>query len=310
MTYIFQIGYYQWVPLLLLLMALIFYIPCMVWRFMNNKAGIDVNNIVEAGMTLQHTAYAESHKKTLRYMTKNLDRYLGSTREYRRGCWVNCKHFMSRNCCLFCGRRYGNYIVALYMIVKLLYLGNTVLQMYLLDIFLGSEYHMYGFRAAKSIVMGQNITSSDRFPKVTLCDFEIRELGNVHKHTVQCVLPINMFNEKIFLFIWFWYAFLALGTFGSMVSWLAKTMFGLNQMSFIRNHLRSSDSVNKNEDIKLQNHFVQKYLRQDGVLILRLVGINANDIVVDELISELWSQYKMGRPNGTRLVHRTNSVEV
>ena len=228
-------------------------------------------------------------------MTKHLDRYLGATREYRRGCCVNCKHFMSRNCCLICGRRYGNYLVFLYLVVKMPYLGNVLGQLFMLDAFLGTNYHVYGLQVIHRLIINEDWTASELFPRVTLCDFQIRQLGNIHRHTVQCVLPINLFNEKIFIFIWFWFVFVSLACLYSFVTWLARSLFRLDQVRYVKRHLRAMDKLDKNDDKKISNRFVSGYLRQDGVLILRILGINANDIVVSEILAELYSNYRTNR---------------
>ena len=228
-------------------------------------------------------------------MTKHMDRYLSSTREYRQGCWINCKHFVSRNCCLVCGRRYGNYLVFLYLAVKLLYITNVLGQLFMLDAFLGTDYHVYGIQLVNKMLNQVDWTASERFPRVTLCDFQIRQLGNIHRHTVQCVLPINLFNEKIFIFMWFWFVLVAVSTFLSFITWLARCVFRLDQTRYIKRHLRAMDKLDKSDDKKIAGKFVTQYLRQDGVLVLRLIGINCNDVVVSELISELWNTYRTNR---------------
>ena len=49
----------------------------------------------------------------------------------------------TRHCCaLF----YGNYLFCCYMTIKLVYLGNVVTQILWLNIFLGMDYHLYGFK--------------------------------------------------------------------------------------------------------------------------------------------------------------------
>ena len=292
-----RIGYYQWVPMILLVQAMLFYLPVMVWRFMNNKAGVDVNNIVEAAMTLQHTAYADNRQKTLKFMAKHLDRYLSSTREYRQGCCTNLKHFVSRNCCLICGRRYGNYIVVLYLSMKLLYLTNVVGQLFLLNAFLGTNYHLYGYEIISKMIANEDFTASERFPRVTLCDFTIRVLGNIHPHTVQCVLPINLFNEKIYIFVWFWFVFVALATMISFFTWLARCVLHMDQAKYVRHHLAALNHyMASKEEKKLAGKFVSGYLRQDGILVMRLVGINASQLVVAELLSELYNHWRTTRP--------------
>ena len=37
--------------------------------------------------------------------------------------------------------------------------------------------------------------------------------------------------------------------------------------------------------------FVTEYLRQDGVFLLRLIGLNKDEVVVGELLAELWDLY-------------------
>ena len=305
-----RIGYYQWVPMILLVQAMFFYLPAMVWRFMNNKAGVDVNNIVEAAMTLQHTAYADNRGKTLQFMAKHMDRYLGSTREYRQGCCTNIKHFVSRNCCLICGRKYGNYIVVLYLTVKMLYLLNVIGQLFVLNAFLGTNYHLYGYEVISKMMHYEDFTASERFPRVTLCDFTIRTLANIHRHTVQCVLPINLFNEKIYIFVWFWFVFVAFSNFISFVTWLARSLLRIDQARYVRHHLTAMGKLPGKEDRKLVSKFVTNYLKQDGILVLRLVGINSSQMVVAELLAELYNHWRVTRPIMNRDANRRDPGDI
>ena len=47
----------------------------------------------------------------------------------------------------------------------------------------------------------------------------------------------------------------------------------------------------KAEHRQLLEDFVHKYLRQDGVLLMRLVGHNTNSVTVTDLISALFEHY-------------------
>jgi len=91
-----------------------------------------------------------------------------------------------------------------------------------------SEYYIYGLTVVGDLLKSSATSAvldwplSERFPRVTHCDFQIRQQANIHRYTVQCVLPINLFNEKIFLLIWFWLVFVAVATFVNLLHWTSK----------------------------------------------------------------------------------------
>jgi len=114
----------------------------------------------------------------------------------------------------------------------------------------------------------------------------------VQRYTVQCVLPINLFNEKIFLFVWFWMAFVAAATAGSLLMWSLRVAFRVDRHRYVKKHLRLMDRLDAGEDRSRAVKFVEDYLRQDGVFVMRLVGHNTNAITVTEFVCSLWENYR------------------
>jgi hypothetical protein len=50
--------------------------------------------------------------------------------------------------------------------------------------------------------------------------------------------------------------------------------------------------LNSSEDKRLFKKFVNNYLKEDGVLVLRLLSRNSQDLIVSEVISNLFNLYK------------------
>ena len=52
------------------------------------------------------------------------------------------------------------------------------------------------------------------FPRMTKCTFhKFGSSGEIEKHDAMCILPLNIVNEKIYIFLWFWMLLLLVLTF-------------------------------------------------------------------------------------------------
>ncbi|XP_075266145.1 innexin unc-9-like isoform X2 [Convolutriloba macropyga] len=298
---ILHIKYYQWVPIILALQGLLFYIPRTVWRAFCVAAGIDIDKIVNTATTFESVLNPDLWTKTVRYLAKHYDRYLDAQRDIGHGAIARIRLLASRLFCV-CSRRYGNYLNVFYIFTKFLYLFNVFGQLFLLGHWLGDGYQTYGLTVAKKIFEGKDWTEDGRFARVTLCDFEVRQVGANVEYTVQCVLSINLFNEKIYLFVWYWLVFVAIATSINTVQWIIRTICLADRMGYIKKHLKFMDRYNSMEDRKMVRRFVNIYLRPDGVFMIRLLSKNTNSIIVSELVAQLWDQY-LKKPDHSQNVH-------
>lgn len=56
------------------------------------------------------------------------------------------------------------------------------------------------------------------FPRITKCIFhKYGASGSIQKHDSLCVLPLNIVNEKTYIFIWFWFIILLILLIGLVI---------------------------------------------------------------------------------------------
>ena len=114
-----------------------------------------------------------------------------------------------------------NTYVYRYFACEILCLFNIIAQLYLMNRFFEGEFFTYGLRVMNFSEQPQEDRVDPMvyiFPRVTKCIFhKFGPSGTIQKHDSLCILPLNIVNEKTYIFIWFWYLILTFMLLGLMV---------------------------------------------------------------------------------------------
>jgi len=62
------VSYYQWVPFVLLSLALLSVCPHVLWRCASRRAGLNVSSIIDTSQSYQKAMYSEPRDHALRYL--------------------------------------------------------------------------------------------------------------------------------------------------------------------------------------------------------------------------------------------------
>lgn len=174
-------AYYQWVPFVLFLQGLMFYMPYYFWKVFENKHIQNITKDLRDKPLIPGVRTAECEL---------LVKYVAGT--------------------IHTHKMYA----AKYFFCNILNLANVIGQMFLINKFLGGAFLEYGPEVWKWSQAGPEVRTDpliEVFPRVTKCTFrKFGFTGTIERHDVMCLLPVNVINEKIYITLWFWIACLSL----------------------------------------------------------------------------------------------------
>lgn len=244
-------AYYQWVPFMLFFQGLLFYVPHWVWK--NWEEG--KVRMISDGM--RGTAATLSDDKNNRL--NRLVQYLVDTRHM-----------------------HNTYSFG-YFFCEMLNFINVVGNIFFLDTFLGGAFLTYGTDVVRFSNMNQEQRTDpmiEVFPRITKCTFhKFGASGTIQKHDALCVLALNILNEKIFIFLWFWFIILSVVTGLALLYSAAVILLPNTRETILKRRFRFGTPAG-----------VESLVRKTQVgdfLLLHLLGQNMSMRVFGEVLDEL-----------------------
>ncbi|CAB3407482.1 unnamed protein product [Caenorhabditis bovis] len=329
------VPYYQWVPFFFAVQVFCFVLPHWIWTWMQKLLYLDMAMIV--GYT--HDLLSEKDMGAYKNKVTSLISYTYDHFKYRR------LHKVGYFAFIFMHPAFACY---LYIITKMLFLFNALLQLKIVSSFLGFKNWTWGFDIIYQFSMDriygegplQMAASENKyqygafnqfkhFPILVACDFRTYpSLARIFaNNTAQCIIPMNIVNEKLFVFIWIWFILLIGVTFIGTLGWIFKLLDKRTSESMIFQLLKDhggSDSedgkpgfryVGKRNGSDYRYDFVHKFLGADGILLIHFMrgkcGTLQTQIVIDGLYSRFIGDFeKPTKPVFTKKGERGDYSEV
>lgn len=244
-------AYYQWVPFMLFFQGLLFYVPHYLWK--NWEEG------------------------KVRMISDGMRGAMAGTREDRKDRQSRLVQYIIDTLHLH------NTYAAGYFICEALNFINVVGNIFFVDVFLGGTFMTYGTEVIQFSGRNQENRTDPMiavFPRVTKCTFhKYGPSGTIQKHDAMCVLALNIINEKIFIFLWFWFIILAvLSSLALMYSLVIVVLPSIRE-TILKRRFRFGTPTGVSS-------LVEKTQVGD-FLLLHLLGQNMNMVVFGEILDEL-----------------------
>ncbi|XP_044729892.1 innexin inx1 [Chrysoperla carnea] len=252
--------YYQWVCFVLFFQALLCYLPKVIW---DTVEGGLMNTLV-MGLHIGICSQEEKNKKK-KVLIDYLMRYI---------------------------RRHNMYAIR-YWICEALCLVNIIVQLWYMNYFFDGEFFSYGLR----VLNYSETAQEDRvdpmvyvFPRVTKCTFhKYGASGTIQVHDSLCILPLNIVNEKTYIFIWFWFIIMA-----TLLTLLVVYRAFMILMPKVRPRLLHAKNKMVPKEIC---EAISRKIDLGDWWVLYMLGTNMDPLIYREVLSELAKKIETNASN-------------
>ena len=263
-------NYYQWVPFVLFLQGILFYLPHWIWKHL--EAG-RIKNMTDGCRGKNFGADASGRQSKVATVIAYLKESSNSH-----------------------GR-----LAAAYVVCEALNFANAVGHMYFINRFLNNAFMDFGVKVAAWTETDQEDRDDpmiQMFPRMTKCTFEkYGPSGTLMKIDSLCVLPLNNIHEKVYIFLWFWLVILSILT-GLAVVYRALTIL------IPRIRLYSPTSIASGG--RMNPMAMVYHLPYGDYFLLHMLGKNLQGFLFKGVIQELADQ----EPEFKRPLHLQVDAEV
>jgi len=262
--------YYQYIPIILFLQAVFFYLPHYIWKTWENGMISSICKNLHDNR-FSPADYINSNHHLIEYLHNSFTLYKSLVYKY-----YFCQLLLLVNLAI--------------QIISLNTIFNNQFITYGIDVFhyIFIDKDIYGLRGATFNTNDLNNPMDFVFPKVTGCTVQTLSAVGLVPDTSQylCVLPLNILHDKFFLILWFWFLILAIltmiqisfDTLYILVPMLRKYLFNRRFGSYLSGESKHSSSLAE-------------------LFLLDLIGSNSDKFAFSALLKKLSKEDWQGCPN-------------
>ena len=277
------LDYYQWIPLILAVQCLLFYLPYRLWKTMSfSILGMDCNLMMEIANGINSEFDNKKRNNVIRNVADEIRQMITTFKddEENRGYGERIKKWIFDT---FHVEISGKRLLFLFLSFKIIYAINVVIQCWKI-------YFLFQWDSEYS-TLSDVIEAT--FPLIGFCYFPTSlGIGNTNGYYGQCNLTVNMINSKIFIFLFIWTLIVSIVSVGSIVTYLIQAIQIGPQFTLIKDLLKKRNAYEK-RDREVVKKFVKEDLKSDGVLMIRKLKENVNASVASEVVEILYREFIM-----------------